>query len=245
MKTVLITGCNGGLGRVLLKRYALLGYNVVACAYPANEEFNEYCNAVAKDCGIEIKVLEFDSTDKQDLIRGIEAINSIESSIDCLVNSAGISIIKPIFNVEYEDLERLFKINYFATVMVTKTVVEKMVRQTEGGVIVNVSSMVSLGRQPGGTCYDASKAALNQFTKSLAQELAGFNIRVNAVAPAPMNTEMFKSLTEKTQRNALKGIALKRPAELKEVADAILFLSLENSSFITGTILNVDGGAIV
>lgn len=143
-----------------------------------------------------------------------------------------------------EDLVKTFQINYFSTVLVTKTIAERMIRQ-DGGCIVNITSMVSLGSQPGGTCYDASKAAMNQFTKAMAQELAPFNIRVNAVAAAPMNTDMFKNLSEKTQKKATKVIAMKRPAEVEEVANATYFLTTDAASFITGDVLRVDGGAIV
>lgn len=245
MKTVLITGCNKGLGFNLLERFSEEGYNVIALNRKQYDDFDENCKTIKERYGNEIIAFYADFTDRTAIEIVARKISEIDNPVDVLINNAGISIIKPIFNVEYEDLEKSFETNYFSMVMVTKAVVEKMVRQEGGGSIVNITSMVSLGRQPGGTCYDASKAAMNQFTKALSQELAGFNIRVNAVAAAPMNTDMFKQLTEKTQKHATKAIAMKRPAETEEVVNAVMFLVSEQASFITGDVLRVDGGAIV
>ena len=105
--------------------------------------------------------------------------------------------------------------------------------------------MMAEGHQPCGTCYDASKAALNQCTRGVAQELAPFNIRVNAIACGIMSTGMSANLNEKAHNKLIKTVALKRPAETEEIANVALFLASDNSSYITGEILNVSGAAIV
>ena len=241
MKTVLITGCNGGLGQCIMARFASKGYRIIACSISEDEAFLKKCEELEKDNGISITHVVYDSTEIESLNSALDRIESFEGEIDILINNAGINIMKPLLFTEIEDLQRTFSINYFSTVLFTKKIVEKMVRQGQGA-IVNVSSMGSLGHQPGGTCYDASKAALNQFTISIAQELAPFNIRVNAVAPAPMNTPMFTQMPEKTQKNLVKSVAFKRPAETNEVVNLIDFLASESASYITGQIITLDGG---
>ena len=244
MKTALITGCNGGLGQSLLSRFASLNYNIIACSISEDVAFLNKCVELEKQYGIIITHIVYDSTDNSSLNSALEQIESYENEINVLVNNAGINVMKPLLYTEYEDLQKTFTVNYFSTVLITKKVAEKMIRQGNGA-IVSVSSMGSLGHQTGGACYDASKAALNQFTISIAQELAPFGIRVNAVAPAPMNTPMFAQMSEKTQKNLVKAVALKRPAELVEVVNLIEFLSSEKASYITGQVIKVDGGAII
>jgi len=244
MKTVLITGCNGGLGKELLKKFTDNGYSVIACSFPQDEGFIKECDVIAQKQGVDIKHISFNSTNQDELEAGCKEIESIENDIDVLINCAGTNIIKPLMYTEYEDLQKTFMINYFATVLVTKAVVSKMMMQGNG-CIINISSIGSLGQQTGGACYDASKAAMNQFTKSIAQELAPFNIRVNAIAPAPMRTAMFENMPEKTQKNLVKNVAFKRPVEPEEIANVASFLTSEGASFITGQIIRVDGGALI
>ena len=244
MKTALITGCNGGLGQRLLSRFASQGYNIIACSIFEDDAYLKKCLELEKEYGITIEHIVYDSTETASMNGALDHIEALDSEITILVNNAGINIMKPLLYTEMEDLQKTFVINYFSTVLITKKVVEKMVRQGEGA-IVNVSSMGSLGHQVGGSCYDASKAALNQFTISIAQELAPFGIRVNAVAPAPMNTPMFAQMPEKAQKNLVKAVALKRPAEPEEVVNLISFLASKEASFITGQIIKIDGGAII
>ena len=244
MKTVLITGCNGGLGRTLLRQFASLDYNIFACGYPYDEAFIKECRVIAAEYAVEIESIFFDVTNKDELEKGLIKISEYENDIDVLVNNAGINIMKPVLFTELGDLEKTFRVNYFAPVLITKKVAEKMIRQ-ESGVIINISSIGSLSHQTGGSCYDASKAALNQFTVSISQELAPFNIRVNAVACGPMNSPMFAGLPEKAQKNLIKSVAFKRPVETSEIAKVVSFLASSDASFITGEIIRVDGGSII
>jgi 3-oxoacyl-[acyl-carrier protein] reductase len=119
-----------------------------------------------------------------------------------------------------------------------------MVHQGQG-CIINITSTASLGQQAGGSCYGASKAALNQFTKSVAQELAAMGVRVNAVACGPMETEMLSTMPENIQKKWTKAIALKRVAKKEEIANIVYLLASEQASYIVGQIVRVDGGAIV
>lgn len=244
MATVLITGSNRGLGLALVRRFAALGYDIVAHSRKQYEAFEQECESIAKENGIKINHLYFELSDAEQLSQALESFEQSEIAVDVLINNAGINTIKPLLYTEYGEMEESFKVNYFAPVMITKCISSIMMRKGQGAV-VNITSMGSLGHQPGGSIYDASKAALNQFTISAAQELAPLGIRVNAVACGPINTEMFSSMPEKVQSKLIKYTALKRVAETDEIIDAIVYLSTDKSSYVTGQILRVDGGAII
>ena len=244
MGAALITGCNGGLGQKIMEKFAVQGYDIIACSIGEDEAFLQKCKNLEKENNITIIHIIYDSTNQESLHFALHSIEEFEGDISILVNNAGINIIKPLFYTELEDLHKTFQVNYFSTVLITKKVAEKMIRQGKGS-IVNVSSIGSIGHQTGGACYDASKAALNQFTVSIAQELAPFGIRVNAVAPAPMNTPMFANMPEKTKKNLVKSVAFKRAVEPNEVVDLINFLTSDQSEFITGQVVRIDGGAII
>ena len=173
-----------------------------------------------------------------------EEIEKLEMDIYGLVNCAGIMELKPVMFTSYEDVEQMFRINYFAPFETCKRIAEIVVRRGSGA-IVNISSMASLGSQPGGAAYDASKAALNQLTKTLAQELAPFTARCNAIACGPINTEMFANMGDKERSKLIKSVALKRAADPEEIVKMVLFLLSKDSSFVTGQIIRVDGGAII
>ncbi len=159
--------------------------------------------------------------------------------IDILINNAGISSNTPIESYTYEEFEKIMNLNVNAAFLCSKIAVPYM--KEKGGVILNTSSMVSIYGQPTGCGYPTSKFAINGLTKSLARELGKYKIRVNAVAPGVINTDMVSSLPEEMVKPIIAGIPLGRIGEPLDIANAYLYLASDMASFVTGAILSVDG----
>lgn len=246
MKTVLITGCNRGLGKTLVESFAKEGYNIIALIRKQNGDFDLFSDNLCKECGITISKYYAEFSNEASLNAALDEIEASGVCIDVLVNNAGINNkAQPIFFMEYKDVQDCFAVNYFAPFLVTKRVVAIMVHGEAGkGSIVNITSTVSTNIEPGESGYGASKAALNLFTQSIAQELAPFNIRVNGVACGIMNTGMFQEFEDKLKKKFLKRTIMKRPADLQEIADMVLFLASDKASYVTGSIVPVDGGFV-
>lgn len=174
-----------------------------------------------------------------------DIINKIVSKygrIDVLINNAGISANKKIDDTSYEDFNNIMNINVNSMFNMIKAVVPYM-KENKYGVILNTSSMVSIYGQPSGVGYPTSKFAVNGLTKSLARELAPYNIRVNAVAPGIIETDMVSSLPKEVIEPLIKTIPLGRIGKPRDIANAFLFLASDMSSYVTGEILSVDGAA--
>lgn len=238
MKTALITGCNRGLGKALLKAFSDSGFKIIALIRSTSEEFEDYCNQFPT----EVSFINADLSDKHSLQQAVEEISNVDVDIDVLINNAAVNNNKPIFYIDYEDVDVSFRVNYFAPLLISKAVAQKMIDRDIKGNIINITSVAANSTEPGGCIYDATKSALNTMTRSLSQELAPFDIRVNGIACSVLNTDMFNGFNDKLKKKVLKRIAMKRPASLDEVADCALFLASDKASYITGDILNVDGG---
>ena len=187
---------------------------------------------------------------KADVTNSKEIENVVNTSIekfgkiDVLVNNAGITKDNLLMRMQEEDFDRVLEVNLKGTFIVTKIVSKYMIRKREGS-IVNLSSVVGVAGNAGQCNYSASKAGIIGFTKSLAKELATRNIRVNAVAPGFIETDMTSVLQDNIKESINNQIPLKRMGSAKEVAELIYFLGSNKSSYITGQVINIDGGMVM
>ena len=242
-KVALITGGTRGIGREIAKKFAKEGCNLVLNYVSDNtdvekikSEFNEY--------GIDVLVLKADVSvfsDCENLVK--EAIEKF-GKIDILVNNAGITKDTLIAMMKEDAFDRVIDVNLKGTFNVTKNVVPYMMKKRNGN-IINISSVVGVVGNAGQSNYAASKAGIIGFTKSLAKELAPRNIRVNAVAPGFIDTDMTSVLSDKVKENINLQIPLKRMGKAEEVANVVSFLANDESSYITGQVINVDGGMVM
>lgn len=240
-KNVVITGCLKGIGRETMELFAQNGANIWACAQAQHQDFESHIEKLANENGVTITPVYFDLSDQEQIKSGMKSIMFAKQKIDVLVNIAGLTYNALFHMTPMEKMKYVFEIDFFSQILVTQYITKLMVRQKFGNVI-NISSIAGIDGNPGQVAYSSCKAALIGATKTLAAELAEFNIRVNAIAPGVIKTDMTSNLAPDALKRLMKKCVLNRPGMPGEVANVLLFLASDMSTYITGQVLRVDGG---
>ena len=242
-KIVLITGGSRGIGKETAKVYAENGYDV-AINYVSEKTDVEGIKKEFQDMGVKCLMVKADVSNEEDVNNMVEKVISEFGKIDVLVNNAGITKDTLLMRMSKEDFDKVIDINLKGTFLVTKAVSKYMMKKRCGS-IINLSSVVGVAGNSGQSNYSASKAGIIGFTKSIAKELASRNIRANAVAPGFIETDMTNVLKDEVKESIGNQIPLKRMGTAREVAEVIYFLGTEKSSYITGQVINIDGGMVM
>ena len=240
-KNAIITGCNRGIGMAVMRLFAQNGANIWACARKQNDAYETNIASIAAENNVWIKPLYFDLTDSAQIKTASNAIISEKLSVDILINNAGIAHGGLFQMTKMENIFDVFNVNYFGAVLFSQVITRYMVRKKSGS-IVNIASSSGIDGRAGNIAYGASKAALILATKTMANELAPLGIRVNAVAPGIIETEMLSQMEQKALDALVGSNAMKRTGKPEEVAQTVLFLASDMSSYITGQTIRVDGG---
>ncbi len=243
-KTAIITGCNRGIGKAILEKFAKEGANVFAHARIKTEEFETFCKELSQEFAVHIQPVYFDATDSEQMKAAVKDIFSVTKDIDILVNNMGVVKSVSLFQMtKMQDIKDEFEVNFFAQMELTQLVSRVMTRRKKGS-IINISSCAGLDGNTGMLQYVSSKAAMIGATKRLAIELGVSNIRVNSVAPGLTDTDMGNQMREDLEQETLNHLVFKRKAKPEEIADAVAFFASDMSTFITGQVLRVDGGML-
>ena len=241
-KVAIITGGTRGIGFETAKKFLDNGAIVIILG-SKEESVTNAINSL-KETNNEYKIDGYwpNLSDLKEVSNTFDEIVEKYKKIDILVNNAGISAKESIYEYTEEDFKKIMDINVAGVFNCSKAV-SAIMKENGGGVILNTSSMVSIYGQPSGCGYPASKFAVNGLTKSLARELAKDNIRVNAVAPGIIYTDMMKNVPDNIIEPLIKSIPLGRIGTPEDIANAFLFLASDMASYITGVVLSVDGAA--
>jgi 3-oxoacyl-[acyl-carrier protein] reductase len=235
-KVTIVTGAAQGIGRAIAELLADKGSDIVIFDIVDGSE----AVAAIQEKGRRCAFYTVDVSDFPAVADAVDKAAKDMGKIDNLVNNAGITIDKLLVRMKEEDWDRIMRVNLKSVFNCTKAVIRHMLRT--GGSIVNISSVAGIMGNPGQANYAASKAGIIGFTKSVAREYAERSIRVNAVAPGFIRTKMTDILDEKTREASLAAIPLKRLGEARDVANAVYFLLSEYGSYVTGEVINVNGG---
>lgn len=242
-KVCLVTGASRGIGAATIKKFAEEGARVYADFRQCGEG-DEVCSELSKKNDTVVRALYFDVRDEEAVKKAFNQVRKEEGKLDVLVNNAGVMKDYLIGMISKELMQDLFETNVYATINMLQMAAKIMMYQKKGS-IINLSSIVGLEGNPGQLVYSATKGAVVSITKTAAKELAQHGIRVNAVAPGMIDTDMFRSIGEDKVDKYIDRIGFKRLGQPEEVADAILYLASDLSEYVTGEILGVNGGVII
>lgn len=242
-KNVLITGGTRGIGKAIALKFAQEGYNLIinyvsdrTDIKKLEEEFIKY--------NVDVLFIKADVSKFEECKKMVDKSIEKFGTIDVLINNAGITKDNLLLRMSVEDFEQVIDINLKGTFNVTKNVVPYMMKKRKGK-IVNLASVVGISGNAGQCNYAASKSGIIGFTKSIAKELASRNILANCVAPGFIDTDMTSILNDNVKENINSQIPLKRMGKSEEIANSVYFLAGEENTYITGQVLNVDGGMLM
>lgn len=241
-KCAVITGSTRGIGKAIAIKYASLGCNIVINYKSENDEVNarELSDEICK-LGVDTLIVKANVGDFEEAKNLVEKAKEKFGNVDILVNNAGITKDNLILRMNESDFDNVINVNLKGSFNCLKAVTPIMLKQKYGK-IINMASVVGVIGNPGQVNYCASKAGVIGMTKSLAKELGGKNINVNAIAPGFIDTDMTRVLSEEQKKNILSQVPLKRLGLVSDIANVAAFLASEDSDYITGQVIHVDGG---
>lgn len=242
-KNALVTGGSRGIGKAIALELARGGVNV-ALTYISNMDSAKEVIGEVESYGVKGLAIKADVSNEEEVNSMIEIVNNEMGGIDILVNNAGITKDNLLIRMKTDDWDDVINTNLRGVYLCTKAVVRGMMKKRYGK-IVNIASVVGISGNAGQGNYSASKAGIIGFTKSIAKELGSRGININGVAPGFVETDMTNVLNDKVKEEMLKLIPLKRFARPEDIADVVAFLCSEKANYITGQIINVDGGMLM
>ncbi len=241
-KTAVITGCLQGIGRSTLDIFAKSGATIFACSLKKTDEYTFHLSELYQRYNSEIIPVYFDMMDNEAVKSAAREIQRHKKNIDILVNIAGMNHDAMFPMVTMTDMQDTFQVDFFAQIIFSQYIVKLMQRGGNGGSIINTSSISGLDGRAGQLSYASAKSALVAATKTMAIELGPHKIRVNAIAPGMIDTDMYQNVPSEIVSAKVQATQLKRMGKPEEVANTILFLASDLSSHITGQVIRIDGG---
>lgn len=242
-KVVFVTGGSRGIGKAIALKYAQNGYNVVI-NYVSDKTNVEELQKEFTKLNVECLIEKADVSKSEEVEKIVKKAIEKFNKIDVLVNNAGITRDGLLMRMKEEDFDKVIEINLKGTFLITKSVIPYMLKKRDGK-IINLASVVGVTGNAGQCNYSASKAGIIGFTKSIAKELASRNIRANAIAPGFIDTDMTSILSDEVKDSIKVQIPMKRMGTTQEIANVAYFLGCEESSYITGQVINIDGGMVM